>query len=196
MDEGMLIKEVSNDTTKGTAHIRSILQFVNSMDTQNDNGLLFGWKYYNDDDHGSVPLITEYDAFRFLFSWYTIDGLNRFFDPNNKTSAKEVVDLLSSHYKNVSEQFGYQVLPPEQFINSLGYGFMNNSMPEKAAALFDLNIENYPKSSNVYDSRGDGFLAQQDSTKALEYFTKALEVGSNDFSQEKIDMLKEKLKIE
>ncbi len=193
MDEGMMIKEVRNDTTKSTAHIRSILQFVNSMDTQNDNGLLFGWKYYNDDDHGSVPLITEYDAFRFLFPWYTIDGINRFFDPNSNTSAEGLIDLLSSHYKNVSDQFGYQVLPPEQFINSMGYGFMDNSMPDKASALFDLNIENYPKSSNVYDSRGDCFLAQQDSIKALEYFTKALEVGSNDFSQEKIDMLNEKL---
>ncbi|MGB5227395.1 MAG: alpha/beta hydrolase-fold protein [Eudoraea sp.] len=193
MDEGMIIKEVRNDTTKSTAHIRSILQFVNSIDTQNDNGLLFGWKYYNDDDHGSVPLITEYDAFRFLFAWYTVVGINRFFDPNSNTSAEGLIDLLSSHYKNVSDRFGYQVLPPEQFINSMGYGFMNNSMLDKASALFDLNIQNYPKSSNVYDSRGDCFLAQQDSIKALEYFTKALEVGSNDFSQEKIDMLKEKL---
>lgn len=194
MNEGMRVEEVGNDTTKSTAHIRSILQFVNSMDTQNDNGLLFGWKYYNDDDHGSVPLITEYDAFRFLFSWYTIDGLNRFYDPNSNTSAEGLIDLLSSHYKNVSNNFGYQVLPPEQYVNSAGYGFLNNSMPEKAAALFDMNIQNYPKSSNVYDSRGDCFLAQQDSIKALEYFTKALEVGSNEFSQEKIGMLKEKLK--
>jgi len=193
MDEGKIIEEVRNDTTRSTAHIRSILEFVNSLDAKNDNGLLFGWKYYNDDDHGSVPLITEYDALRFLFPWYTIKGINRFFDPDGNTSAAGLIDSLNSHYKNVSGRFGYPVLPPEQFINSLGYGFMNNSMPGKAAALFDLNIQNYPKSSNVYDSRGDCFLAQKDSTKALEYFTKALEVGSNDYSQEKIDMLNEKL---
>ncbi len=194
MDEGMNINEVGNDTTKSTAHIRSILQFVNSIDTQNDNGLLFGWKYYNDDDHGSVPLITEYDALRFLFPWYTIHGLGRFFDPDSNTTAEGLINLLSSHYENVSGHFGYKFLPSEQFINSIGYGFMNNSMLDKASALFDLNILNYPKSSNVYDSRGDCFLARQDSIKALEYFTKALEVGHNDFSQEKIDMLKENLK--
>jgi predicted alpha/beta superfamily hydrolase len=194
MDEEMNINEVENDTTKSTAHIRSILQFVNSMDTQNDNGLLFEWKYYNDDNHGSVPLITEYDALHFLFPWYPIHGLIRFFDPNGNTTAEELIDLLSSHYDDISGHFGYKVLPPQQFINSLGYGFLNNSMLDKAAALFDLNIQNYPNNSNVYDSRGDCFLAQQDSIKALEYFTKALEVGSNEFSQEKIDMLKEKLK--
>lgn len=194
MDEGMNINEVENDTTKSTAHIRSILQFVNSIDTQNDNGLLFGWKYYNNDDHGSVPLITEYDALRFLFPWHTIHGLGRFFDPDSNTTAEGLINLLSSHYENVSGHFGYKVLPPEQFINSIGYRFMNNSMLDKASVLFDLNIQNYPKSSNVYDSRGDCFLVQQDSIKALEYFTKALEVGENDYSQEKIDMLKENLK--
>ncbi len=41
---------------------------------------------------------------------------------------------------------------------------------------------------------GDCYLAQQDSIKALVFFTKALEVGHNDYSQEKIDMLKQKLK--
>lgn len=194
MDEGMQVEEVGKDTTVSTAHIRSILQFVNAMDTQNDTGLDFGWKYYNDDDHGSVPLITEYDALRFLFPWYTLDGLNRFYDAKGNTTAEELIDLLNTHYKNVSDQFGYEVLPPEQFVNSTGYGFLGNNMYDKAAALFDLNIQNYPKSSNVYDSRGDCFLAQQDSIKALEYFTKALEIGPNDFSQEKIDRLQENLK--
>jgi tetratricopeptide (TPR) repeat protein len=190
----MELNTVQNDTTRPTLHIRSILQFVNSIDAKTDNGLLFGWKYYNDDDHGSVPLITEYDALRFLFSWYTFHGLNQFYDPASNTSAQELIDVLSSHYENVSDQLGYKVLPPEQFINSNGYGFMNNKMLDKASALFDLNIQNYPGSSNVYDSRGDCYLAQQDSVKALEYFVKAMEIGDNDFSQQKIDMLKEKLK--
>ncbi|PCJ90960.1 MAG: esterase [Flavobacteriaceae bacterium] len=196
MKEGMIINDVNNDTTLNTVHIRSILQFVNARDTQNDNGLHFGWKYYDNDDHGSVPLITEYDALRFLFYWYKMSGLNAFYDPKSNTTVEELLEVIHAHYKNISDNFGYQVHPPEQFINSLGYGFMNNSMQEKAAALFDLNIQNFPKSSNVYDSRGDCFLAQQDSVKALEYFTKALEVGNNIFSQEKIDTLKENLKIE
>ena len=194
MDEGMNINEVLSDTTRSTAHIRSILQFVNSLDTKADNGLHFGWKYYNNDDHGSVPLITEYDALHFLFPWYNISGLNQFFDPASTASAEELINFISSHYDNVSDHFGYKVPPPEQFINSIGYGFMNNNMPDKAIALFDLNIQNYPESSNVYDSRGDCYLAHEDSVKALELFIKALEVGSNDFSQEKIDMLKENLK--
>jgi predicted negative regulator of RcsB-dependent stress response len=43
---------------------------------------------------------------------------------------------------------------------------------------------------------GDCYLAQQDSVKALELFKKALEVGENEYSQEKIDMLESELKID
>tara|TARA_B100000809_G_scaffold204108_1_gene205405 strand:+ start:323 stop:1606 length:1284 start_codon:yes stop_codon:yes gene_type:complete len=196
MNEGMKIKDVRNDTTKYTAHIRSILQFVNSIDKQNDNGLLFGWKYYKDDDHGSVPLIAEYDALRFLFPWYKLKGVNQFFDPKSTSTADDLLNLIDSHYKNVSNNFGYEVLPPESFINSLGYEFLGElNKIDIANALFKLNLQNYPNSSNVYDSLGDCYLAKQDSIKALEHFTKAQEVGNNDFSQEKIDMLKKSLKI-
>lgn len=196
MDEGMKIKDVRKDTTKSTAHIRSILQFVNSMDAQNNNSLNFEWKYYKDDDHGSVPLITEYDALRFLFPWYRLKGMNQFFDPNSTSTADDLLHLINAHYKNVSNHFGSETLPPESFVNSLGYNFLR--MPDKidiANAMFTLNVKNYPNSSNVYDSMGDYHLAQQDSVKALELFTKALKVGVNEFSQEKIDMLKKNLKI-
>ena len=197
MDEGMKIKDVGNDTTKSTAHIRSILQFVNTLDTQKENGLNFGWKYYENDSHGSVPLITEYDAFRFLFPWYRLKGLNQFFDPNSTSTANDLIHLIDAHYKNVSDHFGFEVLPPESFINSMGYRFMNNpATQDKANALLSLNILNYPTSSNVYDTMGDYYLANKDSIKALELFQKALEVGKNEFSQEKIDMLKKNLKIE
>jgi predicted alpha/beta superfamily hydrolase len=189
MKEGMNIKEVRKDTTRSTAHIRSILQFVNSIETKDDNGLFFGWKYYDNDDHGSVPLITEYDALRFLFPWYTMDGLGQFFDSDSKTTAEELISLLSSHYTNVSDHFGYKVLPPENTINSIGYRLMDNDMPDKAYAIFNLNIQNYPNSGNVFDSMGDYYLFQSDTLKAIENFTKALEVGNMPESKEKLEKL-------
>ena len=77
-------------------------------------------------------------------------------------------------------------------VNSLGYSFMNNDKMDLSFAALDLNIKNYPNSSNVYDSMGDYFLAVKDSAKALESFEKAIAVGPNNFSQKKIDMLKSK----
>jgi predicted alpha/beta superfamily hydrolase len=195
MNEGMSIDEVEQDTSEATDHIRSILQFAKATESIKDNGLNFDWKYYENDSHGSVPLITEYDAVRFLFPWYELKGLDKFFDPSSTTTVDELMTLIDSHYKKVSENFGYDVLPPEPFINGLGYAFIDDpKTQDKANALFSMNVQNYPNSSNVYDSMGDCYLAQQDSVKALELFKKALEVGENEYSQEKIDMLTENLK--
>ena len=189
MNERMDITEVRKDTAQSTEHIRSILKFVSSTETKNDNGLLFGWKYYNNDDHGSVPLITEYDALRFLFPWHKLNGLDKFFSPNSTATTKDLINLLTSHYENVSNHFGYKVLPPEQFINSLGYWLMSE-MPDKAYALLNLNIQNYPNSVNVFDSMGDYYLSQSDTLNAIEHFTKALEIGDSPISKEKLEKLK------
>ena len=186
------ITSIESDTSKTTIHIRSILDFVKTGDKYDDNGLLLGWKYYPDDDHGSVPLITEYDALRFLFPWYRFKEINAFFDTENKASGDDLVNAIETHYKTISNNFGYEVIPDEEMVNSLGYGFMQSEKLDLSFAAFDLNIKNYPNSSNVYDSMGDYFLATKDSLKALESFEKALQVGPNDFSQEKIDMLKSK----
>ena len=157
--------------------------------------MLFKWKYYENDSHGSVPLITEYDAIRFLFPWYSFKGVDQLYDSSSSISVEEMISMIDSHYKNVSAHFEYETLPAESFINSLGYRFMGDNQFEKADTLFNLNIQYYPSSSNVYDSMGDCYLAQQDSIKALEFFNKALEIGTNEYSQEKIDILKENLKI-
>ncbi|MDP6653247.1 MAG: alpha/beta hydrolase-fold protein [Gammaproteobacteria bacterium] len=81
MREGMSIDTVVDDSSESTDHIRSILQFSATAEREARNGLQFGRDYYPDDTHGSVPLIAEYDAWRFLFDWHYLNGLNEFVSP-------------------------------------------------------------------------------------------------------------------
>ncbi len=186
MDEGMTIKEVRNDTiNKYSSHIRSILKFTNSIDAQNDNGLIFGWKYYNDDDHSSVPLITEYDALRFLFPWYKFKQENYRYS----LSTQESINLINSHYRNISEKFGYKVLPPERVINLIASDFIYSKMPKKAYALLNLNIKNYPKSTSAFESLGDYYLSQSDTLNAIKEFKNGLKHGMNKTLKEKLKKL-------
>ena len=191
MEEGMEIDRVEEDTARSSNHIRSILSFIEKLENKEDSPLEFGWKYYEDDDHGSVPLITEYDALRFLFPWYRLKGLNKFFGEDVADDPEELLAALENHYKQVSEHFGYKVPPSEPDVNSLAYNLMNSNKPVTARALFELNIQNYPKSANVYDSMGDFFLNQADTLQAIEQFTKALELGDSPFTKEKLSQLEE-----
>jgi len=188
MEEGMDIDRVLSDTASSSDHIRSILSFINHAETGKSE-LNFAWEYYPDDDHGSVPLITEYDAFRFLFPWYRLEGLNKFFEEDAEENPEGLLKALDDHFKQVSEHFGYQVLPPEPDVNSLGYNFITLNKPGMARAMFELNIHNYPESANVFDSMGDFFLDQGDTLQAIDHFSKALELGDSELTREKLDQL-------
>jgi predicted alpha/beta superfamily hydrolase len=189
MEEGMKIDRVKQDTARSSDHIRSILSFIEKLENKQDSPLGFGWEYYEDDDHGSVPLITEYDALRFLFPWYRLRGLDKFFKEDIEDDPNEILQILDKHVEQLSEHFGYPVLAPESEVNSLAYNFMNSKKPAMARAMFELNIQNYPKSANVYDSMGDFMLNQKDTLQAIEQFRKALELGDSPFTREKLSQL-------
>jgi tetratricopeptide (TPR) repeat protein len=168
------------------------LKFSKSLEKK-DNGLNFEWKYYPQEDHRSVPLITEYDGLRFLFDWYQFKAMFELGRPG-LYSTDEALEVVKSHYENASQKMGYEIKPNEGLINRLGNHYMWDKNLDLAAALFDLNIANFPNSNNVYDSRGDCYLAAGDSLKAVEFFKKALETGDNDYSQAKIDRISKALK--
>ena len=187
MADGMDTMRVVHDTTGNTIHIRSILEFAKTLKANNTNGLRWSYKYYNDDSHGSVPLIGEYDALRFMFDFYQMPSLNKLFD--STFSATASVSMLQEHYKKVSKEMGYAILPPEDLINGLGYNFMQSGMMDKSYAFFKLNIDNYPQSFNVYDSMGDFYAGKKDKQKAMEYYSKALSIKPGPETKKKLDDL-------
>lgn len=185
MNEGMDITKVRSDTSGSTRHIRSILDLDKYIKDQKQNGLRYESKYYGNDDHGSVPLITEYDALRFIFNKYRFK-----LSPKDLLDARvDIVNKFVKHYQEVSKLLNYKLSPPENMINGLGYEFLQRKQYDKAGGLFKMNVDNYPESFNVYDSYGDYFLAIGDKSKAIEYFKKCLSVKENPESRKKLDKL-------
>lgn len=195
LPEGMNMYTAIRDTTKATEHQRAIMEFCREMDGRKDDpGYKFKWKYYETEDHSTVPLRTEFDGLRFLFSWYTLDHhkIEKFMEPGSTLTAKEFEDLIIGHYANVSDKFGYKVLPDETMMNSLGYQFLETERKDLSYACFNMNINNFPKSGNVYDSMGDYYIEIGDEKKAIEFFSKAVEVENLSYSKEKLEALKKK----
>ena len=59
-------------------------------------------------------------------------------------------------------------------MNLLGYKLLRRGRPDDALAIFALNAEVHPESSNVYDSLGEAFALMGDVGKALQSYRKAL----------------------
>jgi len=166
----------AGDTTRNL-HFESIIQFNGIMETFNQSGLRYKYKYYSDDDHGSSPLIAEYDGLRFIFDGYKMN----FGQAQNLTAIKD-------HYKTFSAQQGAEFLPPEEIINNLGYQALQSGDTTKALELFQMNVDMYPKSYNVWDSMAEGLMDKGDFKKAIEYYEKSLALNPN--NQNGKDMIK------
>lgn len=120
-------------------------------------------KYYENERHNTVPLLSVYDGLRFILDFYH-------FDLSAKDFADSSVSLaykLKEHYLKISNKMGYKNAAPETFINYLAYEALGKKQFIKAESLFELNIEWYPESSNVYDSYANYFLAKKDTANAI-----------------------------
>lgn len=170
MPKGITLSALTKDRSYGTQHIRSIFKLDSFLKTKPNSGLMYAQKFYENESHISVPLISAYDGLRFIFDYYLIDVSEKdFIDPTPLIAQK-----YQSHYARVSREMGYPLAPPESFISYLGYDALGKKQYNKAAALFTLNIENYPASSKVYDAYADYWAALKDTLNAIAYYKKAL----------------------
>lgn len=185
MDEGMDTTKAKIDTTFSTEHIRSLLELNSLFANSSQKEFSYKAKYYEDDSHGSVPLITEYDALRFIFDFYQIKLDNEDFD--NPDS--DILDKVKKHYERLSKTFGSEQKPDEEFVNNLGYQFLSMEQFDKAEEFFKLNVLNYPTSFNVYDSLGDFYSEIGNKEKAIENYKKSISINKDSYSKEKLEEL-------
>jgi CubicO group peptidase (beta-lactamase class C family) len=64
----------------------------------------------------------------------------------------------------------------ESEMNRLGYHFLSNGLTTSAIDAFRLNVIAFRRSSNVYDSLGEAYLARGDTSLAITNYRKSLEL--------------------
>ena len=185
LDIGADLNETLADTTFLTEGLRANLEIDQFLKADQSLQLRYGSRFYENEIHPTVPLITEYDALHFIFDFYDLNlKVTDFEDPTIDLVAK-----LRTHYERVSQIFGYEVKPDESLVNSLGYQSLMMQQLDRAGGLFELNADLYPESSNVYDSLGDYYAAAGEKEKAVASYKKAQSIEYHDYTEEKLKQL-------
>lgn len=187
MSTDMDLRHVKQDTAHENDHIRSILTLIDHLQQKKPTRLNWDYNYYEDEDHYSVPFRGAYDALHFIFRDYAFTAYAELFD--SSTSADSAKNIIETHFRYESSRLGVQVHPPEHFINSLAYSCMNSGMTDKALAFFKMNIDHYPASGNVYDSMGDFYAHEKDTTDAIKYYKMALNIVAMAATKDKLKNL-------
>jgi len=145
-------------------HFASIAKFDAVMRAYDRSGVRYGFRYYSDDDHGSVPLIAEYDALRFIFAGYTAPLRQALDRPN----------LLTEHFHDVSKRLGATFQPPEQMLRLMGQAALTQDTAN-AIEFGEMRVGLYPESFRAYEFLGDVWAAKGDTERARGYYEQALE---------------------
>jgi CubicO group peptidase (beta-lactamase class C family) len=86
-------------------------------------------------------------------------------------------NVQSKLYSNRSS-----LLINENELNTLGYSFLRQNKLAEAEAVFSLNVREFPKSWNVYDSLGECYAAMGQKEKAITLYKKSLALNPNNTS--------------
>ena len=179
---GLDTETVRKDRNPMNGNIRANLELHDYL-TENHGELSYRGKYYPEDDHGSVPFIAGYDAMRYIFAAHRLKiGAEDVFTPTINVAKK-----IETHYRELSNVFGYEKKPAEDYLNNMGYQLMQMNLLDKAEDFFALNVTYYPDRFNVYDSLGDVYVAKGDKEKVVQNFKKALAINpESTFTKEKL----------
>ncbi|MCW8849474.1 MAG: serine hydrolase [Melioribacteraceae bacterium] len=102
---------------------------------------------------------------------------------------EEGVDSAVKTYIALKEEERESFTFNEGELNWLGYYLLGKERIDDAIKIFNLNIKEYPKSSNTYDSMGEAYMVKGNREKAIEYYKKSIEL--NPQNKNGFDKLKE-----
>lgn len=79
-------------------------------------------------------------------------------------------------YRKIKQEKPANNAVQEARLNDLGYALLQENKLADAIAIFKLNVELYPQSSNTYDSLGEAYMKNGDKELAISNYAKSLEL--------------------
>ena len=126
-------------------------------------------EYFEHEDHSSVPVIAFHNGLSAMFEGYGM-------------TFRDVTSLeqMTEQYRILSNRLSHDFPPPEGLVNRVGYRMLQSEdeqQRKEALGFFELNADNYPKSSNAFDSLGEAFAAAGRKAEAIQAYRKSLELN-------------------
>ncbi|MBI9031551.1 serine hydrolase [bacterium] len=135
-----------------------------------DNFTLWEWEGYIPYDKLSKESIGRY-----LYDIIVMDSIDNAINTYRKIKESKLKDRF---------------IFDEAELNNLGYQLVKEGKMEDAIKLFIINVEEYPKSANVYDSLAEAYSLIGKIDLAIKYYEKSIELNGNSKSSNTLEKLK------
>jgi CubicO group peptidase (beta-lactamase class C family) len=110
-----------------------------------------------------------------------------------ETVVNRGADAAVAQYRELKRTNPHGYSFDEDALNQLGYLLLEKGRNADAIAIFKLNVEEYPKSGNVYDSLAEGYAKDGQKQQAIANYLKSLELDpKNHNAADKLKELEQK----
>ena len=89
-----------------------------------------------------TPKLYQKFLLKYIFNYYKLEATEKEF----LDSTPNIANKLRTHYQKVTNELGYKISPPAEFIDYIALDALSKKYYEKAEALLKFNMENYPES--------------------------------------------------
>ena len=96
-----------------------------------------------------------------------------------KTILESGIENSIKQYFDLKDNYKDEYIINEQSLNYLGYQLLGKNMVKEAIEIFKLNVKEYPKASNSYDSLGEAYMINGNKKLAIRNYKKSLELNPN-----------------
>lgn len=129
------------------------------------------WKfdYIANEDHGSQVTIALYNGLRFIYEGWKYD--------RDKLVAGGL-KAIDSFYKNLTDRFGYEILPDGNTMNSIGWAVRRTGRFQDAIQILEENTRRHPKYPEAYSYLAEVYSAAGNLELAFKNIEKAIELAT------------------
>ena len=168
------------------AKINATWTFMKAFKKKHPKNINYGMKKYKykEENHHSMPLISFIDGIKYIFRGHMINYDEMYTSP----------ELIKLKFDALSNRLGVKFSLREDLVNYFGYQFLYTHKDiDKAMFYFQMNSENFPQSSNAFDSLAEAYMVGGDKTRAIENYEKALQLDANNMNSKRMfEQLKSK----
>lgn len=143
---------------EGGEYLKSVEAFKTLLDKHTPQGLLWRYKHFDKETHGSMFLKGSYNGIALAFDGWGFHGLGR----------KKPADLEARH-KELERKYGYQIRFPMGVLSMMGYVAMQEKRYQDAVDIFLNCIKRNPENRNFYLQVAEGYRQLGKKEQAAKY---------------------------
>jgi len=133
-------------------------------------------------------------------AWLTCDNIAKF-DFHGKSYKDDIIQITFFEKVNNEWKISFNAFFPkpethmEDQIDALGHVLLSNGQIKDAITIFKVNVDEYPLSSNVYNSYAEALMKEDQNGLAIENYRRSIELDSMNYNaKEQIKILESRIR--